>query len=72
MLHLPLLLSLPSGTPITVVRDSPESEKYDDFLKPIDGFSDPGGVLKIELFSQVFEKSFEASQSNNSSESSHA
>ena len=55
-----------------MVRDSPESEKYGDFLNPIDSFSDAGGGLKIELFSQVFEKSFEASQSNNSSEASHA
>ena len=72
MLHLPLLLSLPSGTPLTVVRDCPESEKHDDFLNPIDSSSDAGGVLKIEPLSQLFEKSFEASQSNNSSEASHA
>ena len=72
MLHLPPLTSLLSGTPIIVVRDSPESEKYNDFLNPIDSFSDAGGVLKIELFSQVFEKSLEASQSNSSSEASHS
>ena len=72
MLHLPLLLSLPSGTPITVVRDSPESEKHDDFLNPIDSSSDASGFLKIEPFSQLFEKRFEASPTNNSSEVSHA
>ena len=72
MLHLPLLLSLPSSTPLTVVRDCPESEKHDDFLNPIDSSSDAGGFLEIEPLSQPFEKRFEASPTNNSSEASHA
>ena len=72
MLHLPLLLSLLSCTPIIVVRDSPESEKHDDFLNPIDSSSDAGGFLKIEPLSQLFEKRLEASPTNNSSEVSHA
>ena len=50
----------------------PESEKHDDFLNPIDSSSDAGGFLKIEPLSQLFEKSFEASPTNNSSEASHA
>ena len=72
MLHLPLLLHLLSGTPIIAVRDSPESEKHDDFLNPIDSSNDAGGFLEIEPLSQLFEKSFEASSSNNSSKASHA
>ena len=72
MLHLTLLLPLISGTPIIAVRDSPESEKYDDFLNPIDSSSDAGGFLEIEPFGQLFEKRFEASPTNNSSEVSHS
>ena len=72
MLHLPLLLSLPSGTPITVVRDSPVPERYDAFLNPIDSYSDAGEFLEIEPLNQLFEKRFEASPTNNSSEVSHS
>jgi|GEM_PF-3861242 len=72
VLHLPLLLPLISGTPIIAVRDSGESEKHDDFLNPIDSSNDAGGFLKIEPLSQLFEKSFEASPTNNCSEASHA
>ena len=52
--------------------NSPESEKHDDFLNPIDSSNDAGGFLEIEPLSQLFEKSFEASSTNNSSEASNA
>ena len=64
-------MSLLSGTPVILVRDSPESEKYNAIL---DLFSSsyPLGFLKYEPLIQLVEKRFEASPTSNSSEVSHA
>ena len=64
-------MSLLSGTPVILVRDSPKSEKYSAVL---DLFSSsyPLWFLKYEPLIQSIEKRFEASPTNNSSEVSHA